>query len=128
MGRRKRLLPTDGLEIIRKLGARGVRESDIWKALGLSYKSWSRIKRENDEARLALEEARMMEHDDLYGVLYDKAVKGDSTAAMFLLKTRHGYKEGAEQVTANQVNVKITLPSSMRPEQYAKSMEVNSND
>jgi len=128
MGRKKITLPDNGLDKIRTLAERGVKETDIVKALGISYPTWLRIKEENEEARQVLEEARQIEENKLFGVLYEKAMKGDATSAMFLLKTRHGYKEGAEQVNANQVNVKITLPGSMDPDEYKKGIEVNNAD
>ena len=125
MGRKKITLPSNGLDTIRNLAERGVKETDIVKALGISYPTWLRIKEENEEARRTLEEARQIEENKLFGVLFDKAMNGDSTAAMFLLKTRHGYKEGAEQVNANQVNVKITLPGSMEPDEYLKEVKTD---
>ena len=128
MGRKKITLPSNGLDTIRNLAERGVKETDIVKALGISYPTWLRIKEENEEARQVLEEARQIEENKLFGVLYEKAMKGDATSAMFLLKTRHGYLEGNQQVNANQVNVKITLPGSMDPEDYRKKIEVQNAD
>ena len=122
MGRRKKNLPANGLEIIRNLAEKGVRETDIAKSLGMCFDTWLRIKNENPEALKALEEAKQIEENELFGILYEKAVKGDSVAAMFLLKTRHGYREGAEVTNANQVNVKISVPGSMKPEDYLKEV------
>jgi len=127
MGRKKKNLPPDALETIEKLASRGVRETDIARALGVSWGVYWRIKNENEAVKKTLEQARMIEHDALFGQLYEKAMKGDSTAAMFLLKTRHGYREGADVVAANQVNVKITLPGSMKPDEYKKMMEVKTD-
>jgi hypothetical protein len=126
MGRRKKTLPTNGLETITELAERGVTETDIAKALGMSFDTWLRIKTENEEAKHALEAARAIEKDQLVGMLFDKAMKGDSTAAMFLLKTRHGYLEGKQHVSANQVNVQITLPGAKDESQYLK--EVNEDE
>lgn len=128
MGRKKIQLKTTDYSKIRRLGARGVSEVDICKALGISYPTWKRLKEEDEEALEALEEARREEESELVGVLYEAATKDKNlTAAMFLLKARHGYKEGAEQVNANQVNVKITLPGSMEPDQYLKTVEEVNN-
>jgi hypothetical protein len=55
-------------------------------------------------------------------------MNGDSTSAMFLLKTRHGYLEGKQHVSANQFNVQISVPGSMDAEQYQKKIEVNNNE
>lgn len=124
MPRKKIQLKKTDYNKIRRLGARGVSEVDITKALGISFPTWKRIKEEDEQALEALEEARREEESELVGVLYEAATKDKNlTAAMFLLKARHGYKEGAEQVNANQVNVKITLPGSMEPHEYLKEVE-----
>ena len=125
MGRRKKNLPANGLDIIRNLAEKGVRETDIARALGMCFDTWLRIKNENPEAMKALTEAKQIEENKLFGILYEKAIKGDSIAAMFLLKTRHGYREGAEVTNANQVNVKISIPGSMKPEDYLKEIKAD---
>lgn len=121
----KKTIPKNGLQKIRSLAERGVSEVDIAKSLNMSYKTWQRIKEEDPDARNVLEEARQIEETKLVGVLFEKAMKGDATSAMFLLKTRHGYREGAELVNANQVNVRITLPGAKDPTEYLKEVEAN---
>ncbi len=124
MGRKKIELKKTDYNKIRRLGARGVSEVDITKALGISYPTWKRLKEEDENALEALEEARREEESELVGVLYEAAtIEKNLTAAMFLLKARHGYKEGAEQVNANQVNVKITLPGAKDPAAYLEEVE-----
>jgi len=123
MGRKKIQLKKTDYSKISRLASRGVNETDIVKALGISYPAWLRIKDEDEKARQALDEARRKEEAELVGVLYEAAVNEKNlTAAMFLLKARHGYKEGAERVQANQVNVKITLPGAKDPVQYLKEV------
>ena len=129
MGRKKIQLKNTDYSKISRLASRGVNETDIVKALGISYKSWLRIKDEDENALQALEEARRKEEAELVGVLYEAAVNEKNlTACMFLLKARHGYKEGADRVNASQVNVKITMPGSMEPHEYLKAIEVNNAD
>ncbi|MCC5906997.1 MAG: hypothetical protein JJU13_12355 [Balneolaceae bacterium] len=129
MGRNKIELKKTDYAKIRRLGARGVSEVDITKALGISFPTWKRLKSEDEQALEALEEARREEESELVGVLYEAATKDKNlTAAMFLLKARHGYKEGAEQVNANQVNVKITLPGAMNENEYQKLVQVNNEN
>lgn len=122
MARRKKEIPQNGLETIRRLAERGVRETEICKAFGMSYRTFQRIKDENEEVRETLEEARMIEERQLFDVLFEKAILGDSTCAMFLLKTRHGYQEGAQVVNPTQVNVQITLPGALKPKEYIEKL------
>ena len=124
MANPKKTLKEKDYGIISRLGARGVSETDIAAALGMSFKTWKRIKDENDRAAEALDEARRKEESELVGVLYEAAIKEKNlTAAMFLLKSRHGYKEGADRIDATQVNVKITLPGAKDPVSYLKEVE-----
>ncbi len=126
MANPKKTLKENDYGIISRLGERGVSETDICKALGMSYKTWQRIKEEDPRALDALEEARRVEESELVGVLFESATKDKNlTACMFLLKTRHGYLEGAQQVAANQVNVQITLPGAKDPVSYLKEVEQN---
>lgn len=46
------------------------------------------------------------------------AQKGIVIAAMFLLKARHGYREGDQGETANRVSITFALPGAMKPEQF----------
>jgi len=126
MGRKMKMPPENATEKITRLAERGVAETEIAKALGVSFPTWARWKNEIDQIGDALQEARAIEEEKLTGMLFDKAMKGDSTAAMFLLKTRHGYLEGKPQVNANQVNVQITLPGAKNESQYLE--EVNENE
>ena len=125
MPRAKIQLKDPDYELIGRLGSRGVSEVDICKALGISFNTWSRIKEEDEKANEALETARRTEERELVGVLYEAATNDKNlTAAMFLLKTRHGYKEGADHVNASQVNVSISVPGAMNEDEYKKMVEV----
>jgi len=125
MGRKKKQLQKTDYLKIRRLGARGVSEVDICKSLGISFPTWKRLKQEDEKALEALEESRCEEESQLVGVLYEAAVKDKNiTAAMFLLKARHGYREGDQSKVANQVNVQITVPGAMNEKEYQKLMQV----
>lgn len=124
MGRKKKELKQTDYNKIRRLGARGVSEVDICKSLGISFPTWKRLKEDDPAALEALDEARREEESQLVGVLYEAATNDKNlTACMFLLKARHGYREGADRIDATQVNVKITLPGAKDPVQYLKEIE-----
>lgn len=122
MGRPKKVVPADKLLMIQELAARGVSEKSIAAACGVhDNQVFSRIKREQPEVQEALDRGRAVEHDKLVGVLFDAATKdGNIVAAMFLLKSRHGYKEGEAMQGQGGVTVNITLPGAMSPDEYAK--------
>jgi hypothetical protein len=129
MGRKKIELKSTDYDKVRRLGSRGVSEVDICKSLGISFPTWKRLKSEDEQALEALEEARREEESELVGVLYEAAVNDKNlTAAMFLLKARHSYKEGADQVNASQVNVKISVPGAMDEKKYLELIDVAEHD
>ena len=53
---------------------------------------------------------------------------GDKISAMFLLKARHGYIEGAQDVQGNRVNIVFALPGAMKPENFTIEGETNDRD
>lgn len=60
----------------------------------------------------------------MHNLLYRQAMEqGNATAAMFLLKARHGYKEGDQSGHAGRVNVTIALPGAMTLQQFTAIAE-----
>src|SRR5690606_36046138 len=51
----------------------------------------------------------------LHNMLFRRAMeKGDTVAALFLLKTRHGYRDsGAELDTTKRLNITFNLPGAL---------------
>lgn len=47
------------------------------------------------------------------------ATGGNIVAAMFLLKTRHGYREGDQSDTANKVSITFQMPGALPMDQFA---------
>ena len=89
--------PKAAAKMVKKLTSKGCSEVTIAKALGTSRKTWQTWRDENPEIRQAWEEGRGIEHDALFGALFESATKQKNvTAAIFLLKARHGYRENKE--------------------------------
>jgi hypothetical protein len=118
-GRKKKMPPENAMEVIEDAASRGCSEWSIAKALGTCFGTWRRWLDEFPELKEAYDQARAIEHDALVGVLFEKAMKGDSTAAMFLLKCRHNYRDGGVTIEDNRrVQIGVVLPSSLNPDQY----------
>lgn len=64
-----------------------------------------------------MDEGREEEHAMLYAALC-KHLDKSPTPAIFLLKARHGYREGDQTETANRVSINFTLPGAMTVEQF----------
>jgi len=93
----------------------------IAKALGVSTVTFNLWKERHPELRDALVAGRRVEHDQLVGKLFQLGMKGNVTACIFLLKSRHGYVEGVPLIQ-NSVSVNFTLPGAMSPEQYVRTL------
>ncbi|MBC7285693.1 hypothetical protein [Hoeflea sp.] len=92
-----------GLKMIEELAARGVAEATMAKALRMGKDAFRAAKRRDPAVQEAIDRGRAVEHDKLVGILHGLAMAGQYVPAMFLLKSRHGYREG-EQVGVN-VNI-----------------------
>jgi hypothetical protein len=110
----------DQLPLIEEMAARGCNEITIARACGIRCnKAWQKAREAQPEVADALASGRAVEHDMLVSKLHTLAMGGNAIAAMFLLKCRHGYREGEAQA-APQLNVTISLPGAMAPENYEK--------
>lgn len=111
--RRKYLLPDNAIATIIDACRSGVPETKIARALGINYRTWMRVRDEDERVSEVLLESRKIEEEELVSILLDKARAGDLPATIFALKSRHGYRDigtaggGVEQ----KVNVTILLPA-----------------
>ncbi|SNT30397.1 hypothetical protein SAMN06265795_12343 [Noviherbaspirillum humi] len=107
--------PPDAAERIRALAADGFSMRGVAAGLGVvqdTLRKWF----DHDQAlKEAFELGRERERHVLHNVLYRAAVEdGNLTAAMFLLKSRHGYKEGQDPSEAGgRVTINFSLPAAM---------------
>lgn len=112
-----------GIELIRDMAARGCSQPTIRRALGIGNSAWQRILKEQEEVGEAYRSGKAEEEDYLVSLLRQAADKGNIISAMFLLKSRHGYVEGAPPDTA-RTNVTIVLPDALSEEAYLRSIRV----
>lgn len=120
--------PKNAEKKIIDLASRGVSKKGIARGLGCSPDLFNAWLDNYPELQSALDEGREMEHGELFGSLYDSAKTGNVTAAIFLLKTRHGYREGDQGDLANRVSVTFNLPGPQSLEDFSRTInggEVN---
>lgn len=103
-----------------------VPETRIARELGVNYRTWMRLRDEDDRLSSALAEARKAEEEELAGLLIEKARRGETVALIFALKGRHGYRDqGAPPGDGgSRTNIVINLPASMSPDEYSKLIDV----
>lgn len=115
--------PPDAAEQVRALAADGWSVVGIAAKLGTS-KGTLRDKWfvEYPELKEAFEQGREDERRTLHNKLYRAATEGEGRdaliAAMFLLKSRHGYREGEPVEDGARTHITFNLPAAMPLEQF----------
>lgn len=118
-GRPRGRPPHDAAARIEKLASEGWAIAGIAKTLGMDATTLTRRMADHPELRAALDSGRETERRALHNALYAAAMNGQIAAAMFLLKARHGYREGDQSDTANRVSIEFRLPGALPTSQYA---------
>lgn len=117
--------PPGADKIVESLASKGCSEISIARGLGVSGPTWQRWRDEYPELLEAWHKGRATEHDALVGALFESATKQKNvTAAIFLLKARHGYRENQDITVQNKVSVTFEVPGALKPDVYeAKVLE-----
>lgn len=113
-GRPKKEPPADAAQQIRALAEDGWSLLGIANDLGTSADTLRRWLTEYPELQEQVDLGRENERRALHNMLYRQAMEaGNATAAMFLLKARHGYREGDQSETTNKVSITFQLPAAL---------------
>ena len=133
IGRPRAEPPSDAAERIEALAADGFSVVGVASKLGVNpdvLKRWM-----DDDAALrdafnaGREQERYALHNKLYRIAMESAdVKAASIASMFLLKARHGYREGDQGEQGSRSNVTINLLGAMSREDFMKTVSVTKSD
>lgn len=128
IGRPRKVPPPDAAQRIQAAAAEGLTIPGVAMTLGVNVDVLRRWMGECPEFKEAFAFGRETERRTLHNVLYRAATEGtgkDSLiAAMFLLKARHGYKEGEQTDGQNsRVQIEIKLPGALAPAQYAEVVD-----
>jgi hypothetical protein len=104
--------------IIEVMAADGRTVIGIAKALKTSKETLAKWLDEDPELAEAFARGKEIERYELHNGLRRAAKRGNIVAAIFLLKARHGYREGDQGDSANKVSITFTLPGAMKPEEF----------
>lgn len=111
--------PADAADKIRALASDGFSVIGVAHGMGVGKDAFARWLNENPALQEAFDEGREMERRALHNQLYRMAMEDKhASAAMFLLKARHGYREGDQGDQGNRVNINIALPGAMTLQQF----------
>lgn len=115
--------PANAAQKLMEMAAQGYNMKGLAYRLGTCYDTLKKWLELYPELQQALDEGREREHNALFTSLYDNATKGGNvTAAIFLLKARHGYREGDQSEIANKVSINFQLPGALRLEDFTKGV------
>ncbi|MGO1541403.1 MAG: hypothetical protein ACTHXB_07210 [Luteimonas sp.] len=107
---------------VRRWAADGTPRKVMARRLGVSASTLTRWIDEVPRVSAAYDEGVEDEHQRLLESLRSH-LKSGPTAAIFLLKTRHGYVEGDRTGQANQVQVTFNLPGAAPKDEWAKVID-----
>lgn len=125
-GRPRKHPPPDAARIIRSAAARGYTRRGVAMALSCNEDVLVRWLDEHAELREAFAEGREIERAALHGRLYEAAMRGAVVPALFLLKARHGYREGEQEGQATpRVNITFNVPAALPLDAYNKMVIEN---
>lgn len=109
------------------MASTGFSKVGIARHYGVTFETLQRWFEEDETLQEAFMQGREQERQALHNVLYKLAIEEkDKVSAMFLLKARHGYREGDQQDYSNKVNITFNLPGAMSAAEY-KTIEAVAN-
>ena len=113
-------------QIVEELASQGHSILNISRALKISKELFYVWREQYPEIETALQVGKEKERYDLHNALYQSAMKGNVTSAIFLLKARHGYREGDQSDIANKVAITFNLPAPAQSvDDYMKTVGSN---
>ena len=106
--------PAGAAERIYELASLGFKHVGIAAGLEVSPKTFNKWLDDQPDLKEAFDRGRETERQALHNVLYLLATEQkDKIAAMFLLKARHGYREGDQSEQDSGTRITINLPGAM---------------
>lgn len=123
VGRPRRVPPPDAAQRIEQLAAEGRPIIGIAVQLGTTRETLRRWMTEDTTLQAAFESGRETERHELHQILMRDARDGEkpNIAAIFLLKARHGYREGDPGEQASRVNITFNMPGALSREDFLKT-------
>lgn len=120
-----------GLALIELLSANGHTQIMIARALGITSRTLMRIRKRDARVQDAYDHGLGLNQVELVSILMSRARSGGKDAAisaMFLLKTKHAFREGElPRDSGRATNVTINLPGALSPEQYMQRLQIDVN-
>ncbi len=121
-----RIPSDDDLAVIEQLAAEGHGQYGICKAIPISFTCWQRWLKDYPQVKEAWRRGLSQEEFFLVSKLREQAEKGQAVPCIFLLKSKHGYQEGEPPQQDRRVQIAVTIPAPLKPEEYKPEIAINS--
>jgi hypothetical protein len=116
-------LTDEGLAALAAMAAEGQDQYSMAAALGMNRSTLQALIKRSPEAEEALNVGKGALSDELTHCLLRAARKGNIVAAIYLTKSRLGWREG--DAPDAKPNIIINLPDAQTPEAYLRMIELN---
>jgi len=111
------------IELVKYACAMGATVGRICDVLEISERTFYRFMDTSAEFAAAVKGGRQIEHDRLVNKLVDMALSGNVACLIYALKARHGLLDNqVNHVIENKVAITFSLPDSMKPDDYLKTL------
>lgn len=117
-----------GLALVQQLARDGHPDAAIAEAIGINRDTLRALRDRDKRVKEALARGKAANEGELVNLLQEQARAGNITAAIFLLKARHGYREGTERGEGQSANIVINLPGARSPEDWTPPIDVGEGD
>lgn len=118
-GGRERHVGAKGTQLVERMAAGGHSDAAIAKALKMNRETFRFCRRRQPELEEALQRGRSAEEHTLVAKLHEAALAGNVVAAIFLLKSRHGYRDQGN-ASDERPNIIINLPDANSTDAYLR--------
>jgi hypothetical protein len=112
-------VPEGAYERVRLWASESASKGAIARRLGMDPKTFRALMERDPELKAAYEDGIEAEHQMLVNALKSQMLTSP-VPAIFLLKTRHGYREGDQTELGNRVSVTFNLPGAMTLDAFRK--------
>lgn len=119
--------PPDARDRIIVAASTGATKRGVAISLGTTFEVLDRWLKEHPDLSEAFDKGREMERQTLHNEVYKTATQGTGKekllAAFFLLKARHGYREGEQEQQTNRVNITFNMPGAKKPDEFVQEVK-----
>ena len=122
----KRKVTKAEMEKVRRWASESASKGAIARRLAMDHKTFRVLMEQNPDLKAAYEEGVEEEHQMLVSAL-KRQLDRSPVPAIFLLKTRHGYREGDQTELGNRVSVTFNLPGAQPLDVFKREQVIEHN-